>query len=292
MDSFRLQLTNKPKDVRFMATFPPEDMTNSPNKRDATEARIDRLSAFLDAFELRVRIPASRMAACHLFVLDTGVVELRRLVFCTNPVVRPACSGVVLVAAEVDFGGDANPLLRSLPHELTLLMPAGDALWVLTDQFISEAHHPRCGGHAALARLGELLVLMLLRGAIDQGDAQPGVLAGLAHPRLKFAVAAMLKEPEREWSMEALAACCSMSRSQFMLEFRRRLGMTPGAFLSGWRMTLARRSLEGGSRVKSVAARAGYTSPAAFSRAYSRTFGEAPKAIRSDLNLSSSVSGG
>jgi transcriptional regulator GlxA family with amidase domain len=215
-----------------------------------------------------------------LFVLETDATGSRRLVLCTQSTVRPTGAGAILVSAEVDFGGDANPLLRSLPCELALTTAAGDPLWALTENFIGEAFQARCGGKAALARLGELLVLMLLRSAIDQGSTQPGVLAGLAHPRLRVAVAAMLKQPGKDWTMDALADCCSMSRSQFMADFRRFLGFTPGAFLSGWRMTLARRDLGRGERVKAVAARSGYTSAAAFSRAYSRAFGEAPGASR------------
>ncbi|WP_457307141.1 helix-turn-helix domain-containing protein, partial [Polaromonas sp. P5_E6] len=54
------------------------------------------------------------------------------------------------------------------------------------------------------------------------------------------------------------------------------LGMTPGTFLTAWRLTLARRRLQQGARVKVVAAWSGYASAAAFSRAYSRAFGHAP----------------
>jgi transcriptional regulator GlxA family with amidase domain len=150
----------------------------------------------------------------------------------------------------------------------------------MTEYFIAEARAPRCGREAALSRLGELLVLMMLREALDKGDTQGGVLAGLAHPRLRFALAGMLQEPHRSWNIEALADLCSMSRSHFMKSFGDCVGTAPAAFLSMWRMTLARQHLAGGMRVKEAATRAGYGSPAAFSRAYERAFGQSPRSFR------------
>jgi AraC-like DNA-binding protein len=65
-----------------------------------------------------------------------------------------------------------------------------------------------------------------------------------------------------------------------MALFPRVVGVTPMAYLARWRMVLARRELERGGRVKQVARRIGYGSAAAFSRAYQRTFGEPPVALR------------
>lgn len=258
-------------------------MISSPAIHTERPDRVDRLSAFLNAFELQVRVPNSPEDACNLFVVASSDQSERRLVFYPHQTARREVLTGVLVAAEVEFGGIANPLLSSLPDELTLTAFARDSLWSLTSHFLDEAHQPRCGGDAALARLGELLVLMLLRSAIDKGSTQPGVLAGLAHPKLRAGVAAMLEDPGKPWRVEVLAEHCGMSRSQFMLVFPQCLGVPPGAFLSAWRMTLARRSLEAGDRVKAVAQMAGYASPAAFSRAYSRTFGTAPKSSRSSV---------
>lgn len=239
---------------------------------------MDRLSAFLTAFPLNVRIATADQGdeAAHLFIVEGPEPRLRRIVFCSEAQQRPAVAGAVLVAAIVDFGGDANPLLRSMPTEVTLDAWETEPLWAIAAQFHNEATMARCGGPAALARLGELLVLMLFRQAIDQGSAEPGVLAGLAHPQLRYAIGALLEEPARNWPMEELAARSALSRSQFMLAFRRTLGMTPGAFHTAWRLTLAHRRLQRGERVKSVAAVCGYGSAAAFSRAYARSFGRSP----------------
>ena len=84
-------------------------------------------------------------------------------------------------------------------------------LWAIAMQLQAEAQVPRCGGPAALARLGELLVLMVLRQAIDRGATQPGLLAGLADPRLRHAVGALLEQPARAWRVEELAELSALS---------------------------------------------------------------------------------
>lgn len=239
---------------------------------------LDRLSAFLSAFPLVVRVAkgSAARAPAHLFLLEGAQPGSRAIVFCSTGRTRPTSPGKVLLRAVVDFGGDANPLMRSMPAELRLDTALAEPLWAIAAQFHAEASVARCGGPAALARLGELLVLMVFRAAIDRGATEPGMLAGLAHPQLRHAVGAVLAQPARDWPMEELAARSALSRSQFMLAFRRTLGMTPGAFHTAWRLTIAHRRLQNGERVKVVAAACGYGSAAAFSRAYARLFGRSP----------------
>ncbi|MES2936329.1 MAG: helix-turn-helix domain-containing protein [Pseudomonadota bacterium] len=257
------------KSPKALIESPTEPMHANP----ACHPPRDRLSAFLAAFSLSVRVvpPAARAAPAHLFVLASRDGHMR-IVLRSQAAPRPRAAGKVLAAAVVDFGGADNPLLRALPDELVLDAAQDARAAALADFFIAEATAPRCGGPAALARIGELLVLLVLRQAVDAQAAQPGLLAGLGHPLLRRAVLAMLDAPGRRWPMEDLAEAAGMSRSRFMLEFRQCLGTTPGAFLSSWRLTLAQRQLQGGDKVKAVARRAGFGSTAAFSRAYSRAY--------------------
>jgi AraC-like DNA-binding protein len=259
------------QNVRPSVTFSPKNMIGSTVPR----TNPDRLSAFLSAFSLDVRVCLGNEPARLVIAGD----ENERTV-CFYPRAVAPSRGDGLVAADVDFGGAANPLLQSLPMELRVSITPMHHLWAMADYFINEAQAPRCGRNAALSRLGELLVLMLLREALDRGAAQGGVLAGLADTRLRYALAEMLREPHRAWNIEELADLCSMSRSHFMRSFKDCVGVSPGAFLGMWRMTLARQHLMRGMRVKEAAARAGYGSAAAFSRAYERNFGEPPRDSR------------
>ena len=71
-----------------------------------------------------------------------------------------------------------------------------------------------------------------------------------------------------------------MSRTHFMTTFHKVAGTTPMAYLTAWRLTLARRHLQAGDAVKSVSRRVGFGSAAAFSRAFSPAYGQPPASYR------------
>ncbi len=73
-----------------------------------------------------------------------------------------------------------------------------------------------------------------------------------------------------------------MSRTSFALHFKAVAGVAPLACLTQWRMRLAERALrEDNIAVSSIARRLGYTSDSAFSNAFKRITGSAPKIYRS-----------
>ncbi|WP_246667162.1 AraC family transcriptional regulator [Bradyrhizobium sp. UNPA324] len=186
----------------------------------------------------------------------------------------------LLVAAIVDFGGPANPLMNALPETVDIDLDGRPTLQALVSTFVTEGYGNRCGQRVALNRLCELIVLLVLREAIDAGTTKPGLLAGLSHPALHRAIVAMHDEPARSWTVEQLAEISGMSRSRFMDVFPRILGTTPAAYLNAWRLMLGQRELMRGEQVKAVARHVGFGSAAAFSRSYSRLFGSPPISAR------------
>jgi AraC-like DNA-binding protein len=184
------------------------------------------------------------------------------------------------VCATVDTGGEANPIGRALPDLISVSLTQSPALRAVTDILLEEALAPRCGGGAVIDRLCEVVVIRLLRGAIEAGQTQSGLLAGLAHPRLSLAIVAMHDNPERAWRLEDLAATAGMSRTHFATSFRSVVGVTPGDYLSGWRLTLARMEIAKGTPLKVVAGHVGFSGPAALSRAYARRYGVSPRQRR------------
>jgi AraC-like DNA-binding protein len=69
-----------------------------------------------------------------------------------------------------------------------------------------------------------------------------------------------------------------MSRSAFAQKFKNLVGETPLAYLTNWRMQKATAFLRDGSRkLFGVAKSVGYDSDAAFSKAFKRVLGVAPK---------------
>lgn len=248
-------------------------MTNSP----ASEHR-DRLSAFFLAFDLTVELvqPEQNNAKINLLVVGDGQGKPMSIHFFARSMGERKADDAVLVAANVHFGGSRNPLLNSLPQQLTLDTDEGSGLYAIAFAFVTEASGCRCGRHVALERLCEVLVLMVLRAAIDQGVSKAGVLAGLSHPALYRAIVAIHDQPARPWCVENLAELCGLSRSRFMTLFPKVVGITPSAYLTNWRLTLARRELVRGERVKVVANRVGFGSAEVFTRAYKRFYGQAP----------------
>jgi AraC-like DNA-binding protein len=86
---------------------------------------------------------------------------------------------------------------------------------------------------------------------------------------------------ENPWTVETLAAAAGMSRSAFALRFKELLGETPLEYLTNWRMYKATGLLrEGDRKLFEVAKSVGYDSDAAFSKAFKRVLGLAPRELR------------
>tara|TARA_R110000772_G_scaffold191168_2_gene302085 strand:+ start:7188 stop:7931 length:744 start_codon:yes stop_codon:yes gene_type:complete len=239
----------------------------------------DRLSALISRFDLKVlRVPMGEGNMAVFGDPETGTpgrVEIR-----TRGGVPAAGPNEIPVAAcSIDWGGAANPLMAALPA--TVSLPIRDVeTRALLDVFLAEAGGRRCGSDKVLERLAEVLVIRLMRQQIEQGAAEPSVLAGLADTRLSRAISALHEAPGRAWSNADLAAVAGMSLSRFADAFRAVVGEAPQSYLRRWRMTLARQDMDRGARVQAVARRYGYASSEALSRAFHRQFGVNPTDLR------------
>ena len=160
-----------------------------------------------------------------------------------------------------------------------LPLSAHPALVPVCELLMGEAFSEGDGKQAALDRLFDYLLILIVRHVVQSGAVPPGVLAGLAEPRLARALTAMHDSPEKAWTLDALADIAGMSRTRFAEHFRQVIERTPLDYLTSWRMTIARRMLSQGKPVKAVAAKVGYASAAAFSRVFSRVAGQAPRDV-------------
>ena len=104
-----------------------------------------------------------------------------------------------------------------------------------------------------------------------------GLVAGLAHPNLALAIVAMHDNPDKNWRLEDMADIAVMSRTHYANTFRNVVGVTPGGYLSEWRLTLARMEITKGIPLKAVAEKVGFSSSAALSRAFKRRYGISPR---------------
>jgi AraC-like DNA-binding protein len=87
----------------------------------------------------------------------------------------------------------------------------------------------------------------------------------------------MHEDPNHTWTVPELAQLSAMSRPSFARNFERALGQTPMAYLTDWRLTLAREYLLANElTLEQIAHRTGYSSPNAFAATFRRHVGVSP----------------
>lgn len=165
---------------------------------------------------------------------------------------------------------------------LVSLLPAlvhvrGDErLSVLVRLVAEESRERRTGRDLVLTRLVEVLLIEALRSTPSDA-AMPGLIQGLADPRLAPAIQKMHSDIARSWTVPQLARTAALSRSGFFERFTRTMGLPPMEYLLAWRMAVAKdlfRRHDVG--VAEVAAHVGYSSASTFSTAFSRHVGQPP----------------
>lgn len=265
----------------------------------------DRLVWLLEHFELRAEVfHSGSIRQCvfhnadegvgHLHLLRSGSVHVespgaaRQLVaepsviFYMKPTTHaldPGPDGADLVCANVDFGvGMGNPLRLALPEVIVLPIATAPELGATLHILFREAEEDHCGRQAVIDRLSEVALIQMFRELMDRNLIELGLVAGLADDRLAHAINAVHAEPARAWTLESLASEAHMSRARFAVRFREVVGMTPGAYLSEWRLSLAQSLLRRGKPVSVVANEVGYANASALSRAFSTQKGVSPTA--------------
>lgn len=178
-----------------------------------------------------------------------------------------------------------NPLLDNLPPVIKAGNPrGGDTNWL--GQFInlarSESADKRAGGEGVLAKLSELMFIEVVRQYLETlPPEQAGWLAGLRDPFVGKALSLMHGDAARNWTIEELSRDVALSRSALAERFAELVGMPPMHYLAKWRMQIAAGLLSGGNtNMASIAAEIGYSSEAAFSRAFKKSVGVPPSAWR------------
>lgn len=145
-----------------------------------------------------------------------------------------------------------------------------------------ELASPMLGGEVVASRLADILVVQAVRvWFLTDPAARSGWFLALSDDRIGRSLQAIHLKPGAPWDVNGLAREARMSRSQFSERFTRLIGETPMAYLTRWRMDVARTRLtEGKATVAQVASEMGYHSEAAFHRAFSRLVGQTPGSFR------------
>jgi AraC-like DNA-binding protein len=213
-------------------------------------------------FEAALDFTPSRAAQTHQWATDDGI------------------AGSFLAGSFFFDGAPLRSLLTGLPGLIHLTCDkVSNPPWLASiSNFLDvESRSAGPGSSLMISRLIDLLVIRTLRMWVSRQGDRIGWLSGLTDERVGRALNAMHLEPDRAWTVSALAETAMMSRSMFSDRFKAVVGLPPLRYLTRWRLTLAADLLRGGNvKVTEVAHGAGYGSEAAFSRAFKEEFGYPP----------------
>lgn len=177
-----------------------------------------------------------------------------------------------------------SPLIALMPPIIKGCDVAGNDLIVgpLLEAMSAEAAHPQMGSATVLTRMADLLTARLIRCWVNcSGTSTTGWLAAIRDPHIGRALAAMHRDPGRNWTVASLAGAAGQSRSIFAERFSTVLGEGAARYLARLRMQLAREMLgQHGMSVAEIASRLGYESEASFARAFKRITNTSPGTVR------------
>ena len=179
----------------------------------------------------------------------------------------------------------ARPLIAALPEIIHLRSIAGTpAPWLRIGlQFIAEETAKTLPGQQVIInRVADILLVEALRdhvASLPEGNGN--WLMALRDGSLSSALAAMHREPERNWTVPELAEVAHLSRSAFAERFAQIMGQPPLSYLTEHRMRLAAWKLtQTRLTLAQIASQVGYASETAFSQAFKRAHGTSPSAYR------------
>jgi AraC-like DNA-binding protein len=177
-------------------------------------------------------------------------------------------------------GNHAKLLLEVLPPIVQIHEEHDKAelRWCL-ELLQNELCEPRPGGLLIAEHLAHMMLVQVLRQHLAQGlSGGVGWLFALADKQMNAALSAMHKEPANFWTVEKLAQCAGMSRSNFASKFKQSVGESPMEYLTRWRMMLAGNRLQTtGDTISVIALSLGYESESAFGKAFRRVMGCSPR---------------
>jgi AraC-like DNA-binding protein len=182
-----------------------------------------------------------------------------------------------------------KPLRRLLPELILIKADQAKtlALHATLQLLASEMSEPAPGAEVMVNRLADILFIQCVRAHIASGSesCKSGWLRAIFDAKIGAALKAMHERVENPWTVEGLAVAAGMSRSAFALRFKELLKETPLEYLTNWRMYKATGLLqEDDKKLFEVAKSVGYDSDAAFSKAFKRVLGVAPREYRRTAN--------
>ncbi|MGK5741278.1 cupin domain-containing protein [Micromonospora sp. URMC 103] len=161
---------------------------------------------------------------------------------------------------------------------------AGSPLRLLGELVRHEATLDGPGAGALLASLCEALLVLVLRGDGRERRATTNLArpwTAVTDAGLRAVVDAVVREPEKPWTIDGLARVAGVSRATLVRHFSAATGMGIADFVTRTRMMIAADLLTTTGRgLDDVAARVGYRSTSAFGKAFRAATGTTPARLR------------
>jgi AraC family transcriptional regulator, activator of mtrCDE len=209
-----------------------------------------------------------RASASHLLAdsADTGVVIPARIAPLSREESAPH---VGLLCGYFDGAGTRSPLMEAMPAYLLwpdyAALPA--SLAPMVHMLVACAHDTSRCGEQVLARLCEVLLLMILRDPSVVPRERIAPLRARCDPALRRAFDSIHAQPGKRWTLAALARNAGLSRSAFAQRFTEVAGVPAMTYLRRHRLALAEKHMSDGMPLERAARAMGYRSVAAFRRA-------------------------
>lgn len=170
-----------------------------------------------------------------------------------------------------------------LPPLLRVPASAAGAAHELARMLVREVRENQAARGFVLDRIAQLILVSTLR-SLDRTTLRKrtGWLAGLADPHIAVALRRIHRDPAAPVVVGELARAAGMSRTAFAARFKALVGRPVYDYAIAWRMSLARDALRHAPArpIGHIAFDLGYRSESAFSTAFRREVGMAPRAYR------------
>lgn len=180
--------------------------------------------------------------------------------------------------------GPGDLLFKSLPDPMHVSLSNDESsasLQALVALMRYEAAKRRPGALAIVTALSQTLLAMALRRFGESPAIEANILGLLMNARLGISIQRFLKEPGRDWTIDALGKLAAMSRANYARRFRQASGMTVFEFMTRVRMAIACELLRHTRRnVGDIGREVGYQSETAFGKVFKEQVGELPSQYR------------
>lgn len=187
----------------------------------------------------------------------------------------------------VHYDHDApHPLLSSMPELLHFQkFELADPIWATVLSIDTELKRQGSNSGPIIDRLTEVLVLQLIRQAVESSVDSTGFFAALRDRRLSQALALIHSDPAFDWTLDILGERVGMSRTTLIRHFQDALGEAPMTYLTNWRLMKALRLVQDTAfPLELIADRVGFASARTLSRAFQRQYRQTPNQIRKARN--------